>query len=143
MADILQDKGVEITEDDDMASLIGKVDELNIGKKIARGEFSGAVLTKYNSSTWGSERFPWIINYNLDFTPSTILVIPNKLYYGANYQEYPFITNEHETITSQIGNCTMTLAITNITNASCEITVSFSTLRTGTSYDDGIWIAIE
>jgi hypothetical protein len=90
LASILQDKGVEVTEEDDLASLINKVATLgnNDGKgiKFAKGSIDNIKLPAYTS---GFKQYP--INLNIDFTPSILIINIGKFiiettstYYTAN-----------------------------------------------------------
>ena len=82
-------KGIECSEDDKMPNLIDKVDNIDIGKKIAMGEAyltSGTYSVAYSSSSGWNEQCYCIEVDGLDFLPSKIYTYSKSS--GTHYAVY-------------------------------------------------------
>ena len=90
LADILENKGVDVTEEDDMATLIGKVDSIRV---IDNSIFivPGSSITLLNERTNVSDT-PNDVYYTIDLPDMPILglSLDFSLYYGGSLSDIPF-----------------------------------------------------
>ena len=127
LASILQEEGVSVTEEDDMASLIGKVDEefdrqvvpqgtatindvvsgktfINSTGQLLTGTASKGLATatgtvNVSSTLYTSKSF----TINIDFTPTRLILIVPKVWYNGGVIEHENVIVTNETTTLNAG----------------------------------------
>ena len=146
LASILEDEGVEVTEEDDMASLIGKVDEefdrqvvpqgtatindvvsgktfINSTGQLLTGTASKGLATatgtvNVSSTLYTSKSF----TINIDFTPTRLILIVPKVWYNSGVIEHKNVIVTNETTTLNAGpNENGTIKVSSMTSYSFNI----------------------
>ena len=146
LASILQEEGVSVTEEDDMASLINKVDEefdrqvvpqgtatindvvsgktfINSTGQLLTGTASKGLATatgtvNVSSTLYTSKSF----TINIDFTPTRLILIVPKVWYNSGVIEHKNVIVTNETTTLNAGpNENGTIKVSSMTSYSFNI----------------------
>ena len=149
LASILEEEGVDVTEEDDMASLIGKVDEefdrqvvpqgtatindvvsgktfINSTGQLLTGTASKGLATatgtvNVSSTLYTSKSF----TINIDFTPTRLILIVPKVWYNSGVIEHKNVIVTNETTTLNAGpNENGTIKVSSMTSYSFNIQMS-------------------
>ena len=149
LASILEDEGVEVLEEDTMASLIGKVDEefdrqvvpqgtatindvvsgktfINSTGQLLTGTASKGLATttgtvNVSSTLYTSKSF----TINIDFTPTRLILIVPKVWYNSGVIEHKNVIVTNETTTLNAGpNENGTIKVSSMTSYSFNIQMS-------------------
>ena len=146
LASILEEEGVDVTEEDDMASLINKVDEefdrqvvpqgtatindvvsgktfINSTGQLLTGTASKGLATatgtvNVSSTLYTSKSF----TINIDFTPTRLILIVPKVWYNSGVIEHKNVIVTNETTTLNAGpNENGTIKVSSMTSYSFNI----------------------
>jgi hypothetical protein len=149
LASILQEEGVSVTEEDDMANLINKVDEefdrqvvpqgtatindvvsgktfINSTGQLLTGTASKGLATatgtvNVSSTLYTSKSF----TINIDFTPTRLILIVPKVWYNSGVIEHKNVIVTNETTTLNAGpNENGTIKVSSMTSYSFNIQMS-------------------
>ena len=132
LADILENKGVDVTEEDDLASLITKVEKLT-AKGNYNIKFAEGTIDDYTANAGTSK----VVETNLDFTPNLVVVVV-KTFSNADYITF---TNLGTTIVSP-GLSVSSMAAFSVIDVSSESFTIQGGWSSSSKCQDVQWFAI-